>query len=302
MLVFAPQILKNMKIALHSRSFEAHKFPFIKMVIEELLQRKVQILLSADFKSYLDGVGYQCAYKAIFSSYKDLEDTDLMISIGGDGTLLESVTLIRDNDIPVLGINTGRLGFLATVPNDKIKEGIDGVLNGYYTYDERTLINLDSSNDVFGELNFGLNEFTISKRDIASMIIVHTYIDGEFLNSYWADGLIIATPTGSTAYSISVGGPVVLPHSNSFIIAPISPHNLNVRPLIVSDNSVLSFEVEGRNNNFLVSLDSRSQIVEAGVQLAVRKCDFKVRLVRLNGENFLHTLRQKLNWGLDTRN
>jgi NAD+ kinase len=291
-----------MKIALHSRSFEAHKFPFIKMVIEELLHRKVQILLSADFKSYLDGVGYACAYKAIFTSYKDLEDTDLMISIGGDGTLLESVTLIRDNDIPVLGINTGRLGFLATVPNHKIKEGIDGVLNGYYSYDERTLISLDSSNDIFGELNFGLNEFTISKRDIASMIIVHTYIDGEFLNSYWADGLIIATPTGSTAYSISVGGPVVLPHSNSFIISPISPHNLNVRPLIVSDNSVLSFEVEGRNNNFLVSLDSRSQIVEAGVQLAVRKCDFKVRLVRLNGENFLHTLRQKLNWGLDTRN
>lgn len=293
---------QKMKIALHSRSFEQHKFSFIQTVIEELLHREVEISLSKDFKSYLDRVNYQCQYKNIFTSYKDLGDLDLLISIGGDGTLLESVTLVKNTEVPILGINTGRLGFLATVSNDKIKEGIDAIFNGYYTYDERTLISLDSSNDVFGELNFGLNEFTISKRDIASMIIVHTYIDGEYLNSYWADGLIIATPTGSTAYSISVGGPVVLPHSSSFIIAPISPHNLNVRPLIVSDNSVLSFEVEGRNNNFLVSLDSRSQIVEAGVQLAVRKCDFKIKLLRLNGENFLTTLRQKLNWGLDSRN
>jgi len=292
-----------MKIALHSRSFETHKFPFIKTVIDELVKREnVQILLSKDFKSYLDGVGYECGYATIFESYLDLKDTDLMISIGGDGTLLESVTLIRDNDIPILGINTGRLGFLATVSSDRIKDSLDAVLNGYHSYDERTLISLDSSNGIFGEFNFGLNEFTISKRDIASMIIVHTYIDGEFLNSYWADGLIIATPTGSTAYSISVGGPVVLPHSTSFIISPISPHNLNVRPMIVSDNSVLSFEIESRNNNFLVSLDSRSYIVDAEVQLAVRKCDFKVRLIRLNGENFLHTLRQKLKWGLDTRN
>jgi NAD+ kinase len=292
-----------MNIAIHSRSFEAHKFPFIKTIIEELLKREeINLLISKDFKSHLDRMNYHCPHKAIFTSYKELRDTDVMISIGGDGTFLESVTLVRDNEIPILGINTGRLGFLATVPNDKIKEGIDAVINGYYSYDERTMISLDSSNDIFGELNFGLNEFTISKRDIASMIIVHTYIDGEFLNSYWADGLIIATPTGSTAYSISVGGPVVLPHSNSFIIAPISPHNLNVRPLIVSDSSVLSFEIEGRNNNFLVSLDSRTEIVEANVQLAVRKSDYKVRLIRMNGENFLNTLRQKLNWGLDTRN
>jgi NAD+ kinase len=164
------------------------------------------------------------------------------------------------------------------------------------------MIRLDSNVNLFGDLNFALNECTISKRDSASMIIVHAYLDGEYLNSYWADGLIVATPTGSTAYSISVGGPVVLPDSRSFIISPISPHNLNVRPLVVHDGCVLSFEIEGRNNNFLVSLDSRFRTVDSNVKFSLHKSEFNARLVRLEGDNFLHTLRRKLNWGTDSRN
>ena len=225
-----------------------------------------------------------------------------MISAGGDGTFLETVTLVREKDIPILGINTGTLGFLATTPKDNIKAVLDAVFSGFYTIEERTLIALESEPSIFGELNFAMNEFTITKRDTASMIIVHTYLNGDYLNSYWADGLIVATPTGSTGYSLSVGGPVVDPRTNNFIIAPISPHNLNVRPLIVSDGSVISFEIAGRSKNFLVSLDSRSMVVDASIQMAVRKCEFNVKLVKLAGESFLKTLRAKLNWGLDTRN
>jgi NAD+ kinase len=201
-----------------------------------------------------------------------------------------------------MGINTGRLGFLANTPSDRIKEGVDAVFNGYYELDERTLLQLESDIDIFSGTNIGLNEFTITKRDTSSMIVVHTYINGEYLNSYWADGLIVSTPTGSTGYSLSVGGPVVMPHSNSFIIAPISPHNLNVRPLIVPDDCIISFEIEGRSKNFMVSLDSRSKVVDSSVQMAVHRCNYKVSLIRLNGINFLNTLRAKLNWGLDVRN
>jgi NAD+ kinase len=215
---------------------------------------------------------------------------------------LETLTFVREKKIPILGINTGRLGFLATTPTNKIKEAVNALFNGFYTLDERSLIQLESNEDIFNGINFGLNEFTILKRDTSSMIVVRTYIDGEYLNAYWADGLIIATPTGSTGYSLSVGGPVVIPHSKNFIISPVSPHNLNVRPLIVSDNSVISFEIEGRSKNFLVSLDSRSRKVDASIQLAIKKCDFTINLVKLHGENFLNTLRFKLNWGFDTRN
>ena len=291
-----------MKIALHSRSFEPHKLPLLTNIFEELQKRQAKLVLSKDFDHHLYKNGYKTKHEGTFNSYKDLHNIDLMVSVGGDGTLLETVTFVKDNQIPILGINTGRLGFLATVALENLSQSLDAVFSGFYALEERTLVQIDSSNGVFEDLNFGLNEFTISKRDSASMITVHTYLDGEYLNSYWADGLIVATPTGSTAYSISVGGPVVMPDSASFIIAPISPHNLNVRPLVVSDNSVISFEVEGRSNNFLVSLDSRSRIVDAGVQLALRKCPFNAKLVKLNGHNFLQTLRHKLHWGLDNRN
>jgi NAD+ kinase len=292
-----------MKVAIHSRPFDLSKLPFVKTIFDQLDRAGASIRLSRPLHQFLTGeLGMAVHYGTPFDSYRELADTDLMMSVGGDGTLLEAVTLVRDTGIPILGINLGRLGFLANVSKEKIAHGIESVMRGQYEIDERTMLQLNSTHDLFGELNFALNEITISKRDSASMIVVHTYLDNEYLNSYWADGLIIATPTGSTAYSISVGGPVVLPHSQNFILSPISPHNLNVRPLIISDAGELRFEVEGRNANYLVSLDSRSHIADANVKLSARKCDFPARLVRIEGENFLSTLRQKLNWGVDSRN
>ncbi len=291
-----------MKIALHSRPVESRKQPYIQTIFEELHKLGAQLRISESFKGHLDETGLEVACEYTFSSYHELAGTDLMLSVGGDGTLLETITLVRHIGIPILGINLGRLGFLATLSKENIAEGLRAVMKGKYSIEERSMIRLDSSINLFGDLNFALNECTISKRDSASMIIVHAYLDGEYLNSYWADGLIVATPTGSTAYSISVGGPVVLPDSRSFIISPISPHNLNVRPLVIHDGCVLSFEIEGRNNNFLVSLDSRFRTVDSDVKLSLRKSDFNARLVRLEGDNFLHTLRQKLNWGTDSRN
>ncbi|MCS6967706.1 MAG: NAD kinase [Cytophagales bacterium] len=292
-----------MKIALHGRPIEYAKQHYIQVLFHELNKMGARLRISESFKKHLEEQlckEIPCEYT--FSCYHELGDTDLMLSIGGDGTLLETITLVRHTNIPILGINLGRLGFLATLPKEKIAEGLRAIAQGRYTIEERTMLRLDSNLNLFGDLNFALNECTISKRDTASMIIVHAYLDGEYLNSYWADGLIVATPTGSTAYSISVGGPVVFPHSRNFIISPISPHNLNVRPLVIHDECVLSFEVEGRNNNFLVSLDSRFRTVDSNVKLSVRKSDFNARLVRLEGDNFLRTLREKLNWGADSRN
>jgi NAD+ kinase len=291
-----------MKVAVYGRIFKPEVAPFIQEMFHELENQGVQIVIFGVFKAFLD---HHIVYKntpTIFENKLDLIDVDAIISIGGDGTLLETVTYVGDLEKPILGINIGRLGFLATISKNDIIKAVKSFVNGYYSVDERHLVSVESETNIFGEANFGLNEFAILKRDTSSMIIVHTYIDGEFLNSYWADGLIISTPTGSTGYSLSCGGPVVLPHSNSFIISPVCPHNLNVRPLIVSAESVLSFEVEGRSKTFLASLDSRSKILDCSVQIAVKKADFKVKLVNIEGSNFLKTLREKLNWGFDVRN
>ncbi|MEN7548415.1 NAD kinase [Rapidithrix thailandica] len=291
-----------LRVAIHSMTVELEKLKFFRYIFEDIVSRNIQFSISKKLSQFLSSTDLSLPDHQVFEGYEDLPDADYFFSIGGDGTLLDSVTYVRDKDIPILGINTGRLGFLSTTPNDKVKEAIDALFHGYYTLEERSLIQVESNENIFNGLNFGLNEFTILKRDSSSMIVVHTFLDGEYLNSYWSDGLIVATPTGSTGYSLSVGGPVVIPDSNNFIISPVSPHNLNVRPLVVSDNSIISFEIEGRSRNFLVSLDSRSKKVDASAQIAVRKGDFTTKLVKLNGENFLNTLRLKLNWGLDMRN
>ncbi|MCS6821375.1 MAG: NAD kinase [Microscillaceae bacterium] len=290
-----------MIIAIHGRTFKEQIQEHIQTLFDELQQRHVQIVVSADLAEFLKQtpIRYQAE---VYKDHRDLPPADYLFSLGGDGTLLESVTHVGSKGIPIVGINAGRLGFLATNAPADVKNLIQQIFNGYYRLESRTLVSVADDQDVFEGLNFGLNEFTVVKRDTSSMIVVHTYIDGEYLNSYWADGLIVATPTGSTGYSLSCGGPVVLPESNNFIIAPVSPHNLNVRPLIVSDDSVISFSVEGRGKNFLVSLDSRSKVIDSTVQIAVKKADFKVNLLRLHEDNFLYTLRQKLNWGLDMRN
>jgi NAD+ kinase len=292
-----------MKIAIHGRTLKEESLIFIKDMFEDLNKNNIQVQVSQTLSASLQRCGIKI--KQIFEPFHNFStiiDADFLFSIGGDGTLLESLTFIREKNIPILGINTGRMGFLATVSPSNLHYSIECILNGYYDLDERALVHLESDRDLFEGVNFGLNEFAILKRDTSSMITVHTYIDGEYLNSYWSDGIILSTPTGSTGYSLSVGGPLVLPQSNNFILSPVSPHNLNVRPLVIPDNKIISFEIEGRSKNFLVSLDSRSRPVDATVQLAVRKENFKARLVRINGYNFLDTLRYKLNWGLDVRN
>ncbi|GAA4001491.1 NAD kinase [Hymenobacter fastidiosus] len=291
-----------MKIAILGKPFDEETLPFVQALLDNLVARRTEILIVESFRTYLDnrltlpdGIG-------TFRRGDSLRGVQFVLSIGGDGTLLDTVTYVGSLQIPILGINTGRLGFLATITPDHIPQALDALFKGHFVIEERSLIRVDTDPEVFEGINFGLNEFSILKRDTSSMIVVHTYIDGEYLNSYWADGLIVATPTGSTGYSLSCGGPVMLPQTNNFIIAPVCPHNLNVRPLIVSDRSVISFEIEGRSNNFLLSLDSRAVPVDAGIQIAVRRETFAARLVKLNHVNFLSTLRSKLNWGLDRRN
>jgi NAD+ kinase len=229
-------------------------------------------------------------------------DAEYLISIGGDGTLLDTVALVKEKNIPVLGINSGRLGFLANVAKDEVYEAFTDLAKGNYTIDTRSLLYLESTETYFDGLHFALNDFVIHKNDSSSMIVVNTYLNGEFLNSYWADGLIISTNTGSTGYSLSCGGPILFPYSESFAITPIAPHNLNVRPIVVSDKNVISFEVEGRSNSFLISMDSRSVSVPFTSQLAIRKSDFELKLVQLKDHNYLRTLRRKLMWGVDKRN
>jgi len=204
--------------------------------------------------------------------------------------------------VPVMGINFGRLGFLASIGRDEVRSAIKALVNHSFVIDKRTLIHLDSNLALFGEVPYGLNEFAIHKQDIAPMIKIHTYLNGEFLNTYWADGLIVATPTGSTGYSLSCGGPVVFPDSGSFVITPVAPHNLNVRPIVVPDDNIISFEIESRSDQAICALDSRREIVSKDVQLAVRKESFMLNLIRLSENNFLQTLRNKLTWGLDKRN
>ena len=290
-----------MRIAIHGRPFREDAASHVTELYNYLKSKGAEVITYAPFREFLKDNGL-IVPSDVYTETADLAGTDFLLSIGGDGTLLEAVTFVGVKQIPILGINTGRLGFLATTQKGDIKNAVDALYNNDFNYDDRILIKLVSNEDIFGQVNFALNEFAILKRDSSSMIVVHTYIDGEYLNSYWADGLIVSTPTGSTGYSLSCGGPLMLPQLNNFIIAPVSPHNLNVRPMIVSDESEISFKIEGRSSYFLVSLDSRSKIVAATTELAVKKEDFKARLIELKGYNYFQTLRNKLNWGLDLRN
>ena len=291
-----------MKIAIIGKPFNEKLVPFIQGMIDDLIVRQTEILVGEQFKAILQS---HINLPADFQTFRRgdlLEGVNFMFSIGGDGTLLDAITYVGARQIPVLGINTGRLGFLATISYDNIPDAIDALYKGHYSIEDRSLIRADADQEIFEGINYGLNEFSILKTDSSTMIVVHTYLDGDYLNSYWADGLIVATPTGSTGYSLSCGGPLLHPQTNNFVISPVCPHNLNVRPLVVSDKSVISFEVEARSNNFLASLDSRSTTVDATVQIAVRRENFNARLVKISQVNFLNTLRTKLNWGLDKRN
>jgi NAD+ kinase len=290
-----------MKIAIHGKEFNRVVAPLIARIFEVLVQNKATLYVSSKFSQYLKAPLTKEQFK-IYNPGDTLEDVQLFISIGGDGTLLESVTHIGKLEVPILGINTGRLGFLATISKDQVEDALQKFFQGAYTLDQRALLKLETNKDIFGTMNFALNDFTVVKKDTSAMITIHTYIDGEFLNSYWADGIIVATPTGSTGYSLSCGGPLIFPRSGNFVITPVSPHNLTVRPIIVSDVSEITFQVEGRSKRYLVSLDSRMASVDPSIKLKVSKADFRVNLVQLEGNHYFKTLRQKLNWGLDVRN
>ena len=291
-----------MRIAIHGRKIDGKSKHYVRQLIECLRSRTSEIAISSSFAKNLKQTGFELNGIDTFCDKSGLKETEFVFSVGGDGTLLETVSYVGNLELPIVGINTGRLGFLATISKETIPQAVEALFLNEFSYEHRTLIRVDTDQDIFQGKNFGLNDFTILKKDTSAMITVHAYIDGEYLNSYWADGLIVSTPTGSTGYSLSCGGPVVLPQSTNFIITPVSPHNLTVRPMVVSDNSVISFEIEGRSKNFLVSLDTRSYTVDASVQMAVSKEAFTAKLVKLDGYNFLDTLRMKLNWGYDARN
>lgn len=227
---------------------------------------------------------------------------DVLFSLGGDGTMLQTITLVRDSGIPVLGINTGRMGFLSNTPSEKVRQAIDSVFAGEYELDSRSLLHLDSEEGLFGDTPFALNEFSVYAANARSLIVVKVWLNGEFLNAYWADGLLIATPTGSTAYSLSCHGPIVSPGSGTFIINPIASHNLSVRPVVIPDASLIKVKISGREKNYIVGLDSRTVSVPAETELMLTRERFKVNFVKLPGEEFFNTVRQKLLWGLDVRN
>lgn len=291
-----------MKIGIHGKSFNEETRLFIQDAFHLLEKHEVEIFISLEFNQLIKEANIQLQNPEIYEENEDLEYLDFFFTFGGDGTLLEAVTHVGRAQVPILGINTGRLGFLATTARSDFEKAFTALKENRYSYDERTLIKLESNTSLFNGQNYALNDFAILKKDTSSMIVVHAFIDGEFLNSYWADGIIVATPTGSTGYSISCGGPLVLPQSNNFILTPVSPHNLTVRPIVVPDDCELSFTIEGRSNNFLISMDSRFETVDNTIELKVKKENFNARLIKLDDSNYFKTLRQKLNWGFDVRN
>jgi NAD+ kinase len=293
-----------MKLAIYSRFYKKEHHQSLQQLFDYLDQEAIDFLVEESFLIQCKQAEIKIKELDSFDNYQSLKKhrVDFMVTLGGDGTMLDALTYIQDIETPVIGINSGRLGFLAGVPMNKITECIKNLQKGHFQLDTRAVLELEANVNLFGGVKYALNDFVIHKKDTSSMIIIHAYINGEFLNSYWSDGLIISTPTGSTGYSLSCGGPIIYPNSSSFVITPVAPHNLNVRPMVVSDEHVLSFEIEGRATSYLVSLDARSETINSQVQLAVKKAPFNFQLVRLNEENYLSTLRNKLMWGVDNRN
>jgi len=292
-----------MKVAVYGRTFDEGFLSYIRDFFQQLNHFGFQIDIYEEFLSYMiDQYHFHPSVNNTFTGHKDIDEKiDFVISIGGDGTFLDTVSLVRSTHIPVIGINSGKLGFLANIAKEEIPEAVEALYYGRYSVEERSLLHLSSDETIFPDFSYALNDMTIQKKD-SQMITVHVYLNGNYLNTYWADGLIIATPTGSTAYSLSVGGPIVLPDTNNFIISPISPHNLTVRPIVVSDDSEIVLKPEGRSSKFLVSMDHHSRIIERVMDITVKKAGFNMKVLRLDNSDFYTTLRSKLMWGVDTRN
>ena len=292
-----------MVIGLYGKTIPVEDMIYVQRVIDKLLVSKCSLALYRPFYNQIRGRIDLPEELQFFENHEEIAGrVDYLFSIGGDGTILDAMTHVRNSGIPIMGINIGRLGFLSSISKDEILLAVDKVMQGEFREEPRTLIKLSQPNDLFGELNYALNEIAITRKDTTSLIVLHVYIDEVFLNTYWADGLIIATPTGSTAYSLSSGGPILIPGSENFAITPIAPHNLTVRPVVIPDKSRIRIIVEGREQQFLVSLDSRRATIYSDFELIVEKADFKVNIIQMRERNFFTTLRDKLNWGLDARN
>lgn len=290
-----------MTIAVYARNTKDNNPDYLENLLALSSKENFKVIV---FKPYLDFLNSTLNKSFSINTYSNSEEliakADYVISLGGDGTMLETLEYVRKSGIPVLGVNTGRLGFLATVYKEDFEKAIVLLIKEKFTLDKRELIELDKTT-CFNEVNYALNEFTIHKKESSAMINIDTYVDGIFLNSYFADGLIVSTPTGSTAYSLSCGGPIMVPDSDNFIITPIAPHNLNVRPIVISNNKTISFKVSGRSDSFNVSLDSRSQTIKNLSELIIKKADFRFNMINLEGQHFFETLRNKLLWGIDKR-
>lgn len=294
-----------MKVAIFGQYYQNDTRPIIRDIFVFFNANNVEMVIEENFLKILyEQEIVKKEYKT-FNSHKCLDSSfDILVSIGGDGTILRAATFVRDSGVPIIGINAGRLGFLAKVQKESIEQFLQIVLQKKYTISQRTLLSLACSpeNEQINELNFAMNEVTVSRKDTTSMITIETYLNDEYLNSYWADGLIISTPTGSTGYSLSCGGPILTPEVKGLVITPIAPHNLNARPLVITDDTIIKLKVSGRENQYLVSLDSRIATLDNNSILTIRKTPFQINMVEIPDETFLNTLRNKLLWGEDKRN
>jgi NAD+ kinase len=292
-----------MNIALYGKSFSGERAPFLRQLVDGLTQQGANLIIYKPYFQLIKNYVSISSDVMQFSGYADIvSKADCLFSIGGDGTMLDTLPIVRDSGIPVMGINMGRLGFLSSVSKQEIDQAISNIFTRKYVIDQRSLICLEKPDGLFGELNYALNEITVFRHDTTSLIVIQVYIDNLFVNSYWADGLIIATPTGSTAYSLSAGGPILTPASANFVITPIATHNLSVRPIVIPDNSLIKIRVVGRHTKYTLSMDSRSILIDQTIDLIIRKENFTMNLIQMEGKEFFGTIRDKLLWGLDIRN
>ncbi len=294
-----------MKVGIYGQYYKGEAVSYIEILLKTLAQKNIEVVIEKTFYNLIKINNFPEKEYQTFNDYTDLDSSfEVMLTVGGDGTFLRAVTYVRDLNIPVLGVNIGRLGFLATIQKENIPEAINLLLTKQYKVNERSLLTVSTSqkNTDLSDINFALNEISVSRRNTTSMVTVETYLDNEYLTSYWADGLIIATPTGSTGYSLSCGGPVIAPSTKSLVLTPIAPHNLNARPLVIPDNTSIKLKIIAREKQALLSLDSRITTVDNNTEIFIKKAPFTLKTIQLSQQTFLKTLREKLLWGEDKRN
>lgn len=294
-----------MKIGIYGQFYHDNSEVYIQMLLDALQKKEAEVVIEENFLEIINRNQDITKNFSNFSTFTELDASfDLFFSIGGDGTILKAITFVRDLGIPIVGINTGRLGFLATIQKEEMTESLNHILEGEYSISERSLLSVETvpQSEEILPLNFALNEVAVNRRNTTSMIKVETFVNDKYLTSYWSDGLIVATPTGSTGYSLSCGGPVIDPNANSIVLTPIAPHNLNARPLVIPDSSAISLKVSGRENSFLMSMDSRIATLANETNIIIKKAPFNIKLLQLQDDSFIKTLRKKLLWGEDKRN